>query len=69
MKLENALGVTTIPESKTIQAGNSVISNTKTGSFGDITFYEAGKYTFTVTEVKPAKVLSKVLRTLRQSTR
>ena len=55
VKLENALGVTTIPESKTIQAGNSVISNTKTGSFGDITFYEAGKYTFTVTEVKPGE--------------
>ena len=58
VKLENALGdvmVTTIPESKTIQAGNSVISNTKTGSFGDITFYEAGTYTFTVTEIKPDK--------------
>ena len=55
VKLENDLGVTTIPESKTIQAGNSVISNTKTGSFGDITFYEAGKYTFTVTEVKPGE--------------
>ena len=58
MKLENALGdamVTTIPESKTIQAGNSVISNTKTGSFGDITFYETGKYTFTVTEMKPGE--------------
>ena len=47
--------VTTIPESKTIQAGNSVISNTKTGSFGDITFYETGKYTFTVTEMKPGE--------------
>ena len=58
VKLENALGdamVTTIPESKTIQAGNSVISNTKTGSFGDITFYETGKYTFTVTEMKPGE--------------